>query len=696
MNVNYDRVCRLCLSSRCELLPIFPTTSSDDSEPPVLASKIKDCVSVQISENDDLPTNVCRKCMDNVNNWHIFKTICERTQNKLQSLINKESNLLEEVKIKNEPLSDEAYDDGVVIDGSYPDIENNGPSHKVQPEGPPILASLGLTPRSDKKYVDPRMDWHRVHAILDMVQEDEVIDSLQSMEECDVIHHSDHDSESESEMNTDSLEDYTDCKNGYMCKNKKILSKNPKSSSVNTIAKIKQAVNLRKRNLITTKHCPQPKSAWQLLFTDDLLELIVSSTNEKITKYSKKASDKTNVNEIRTLIGVLYYHGIMRPTHQKFSDLWNNEYGAPCVRNSMQLERFKFLLRNISFDNEDDDSIVQFDVMKRMRKLFEIFALNCRTSLDVGNLVVIDEVILPVHGPCPFRYNIKKKKLKSGLKLVLLIDPVNFYVTNLDVITDPYFGCDEIALKLVQHLAGTGRTVVMDSWFTSDSLIKKLKDEYKLSSIGAINPKDELVPPIFLSKYRSKKIFINGFLDSDTSLTSYVNHNSKVINVLTNDPNYYKKGHTSHNSVVSLYKKYQSAVEVLDVLMHYYTTMQHSNDWTLTLFFMLLNIASVNAQVIWSSENTNTVVQRRIFIRELAISLMENEKLIPSFSNIDVKRIKFSTFEHVTQFYKNRRRCKYCFRTKKIDRRTKQFCLKCGTFICKEHTVTICTVCVAP
>lgn len=28
-----------------------------------------------------------------------------------------------QVKIKNEPLSDEAYDDGVVIDGSYPESE---------------------------------------------------------------------------------------------------------------------------------------------------------------------------------------------------------------------------------------------------------------------------------------------------------------------------------------------------------------------------------------------------------------------------------------------------------------------------------------------------------------------------------------------------------------------------------------------
>ncbi|XP_068629414.1 zinc finger protein 91-like [Battus philenor] len=150
MSVSYDRVCRLCLSSRGELLPIFPTTSSDDSEPPVLASKIRDCVSVEITEDDDLPTNVCRKCCDNVNNWHIFKAVCERTQNKLQSLIKNDGSQLEEVQIKSEPLSDEAYDDGVVVDASYADLESASTSSKVQPEGPPILASLGLTPRSDK------------------------------------------------------------------------------------------------------------------------------------------------------------------------------------------------------------------------------------------------------------------------------------------------------------------------------------------------------------------------------------------------------------------------------------------------------------------------------------------------------------------------------------------------------------------
>lgn len=37
--------------------------------------------------------------MDNVNNWHIFKAVCERTQNRLLSFLNKESDQLEEVSL---------------------------------------------------------------------------------------------------------------------------------------------------------------------------------------------------------------------------------------------------------------------------------------------------------------------------------------------------------------------------------------------------------------------------------------------------------------------------------------------------------------------------------------------------------------------------------------------------------------------
>lgn len=540
------------------------------------------------------------------------------------------------------------------------------------------------------------MDWHRVHAILDMVQDNEVIDSLQTKEECDVLQQSDHDSDSEAELQTEIDDDYVDCKSGYICKNKKVISKAPKlSTSVNN-ARMKEAFKLRKRKLEVRKHCSRPKNAWQLLFTDDLLELIVASTNDNIVTNGKSFSESTSVSEIKALIGILYLHGIMRPTHQKSTDLWNSECGVPCVRNVMKYERFKFLLQNMSFDKEDGDSIIQFDIMKRMRKVFEIFAMNCRTSQEIENVAVIDEIIVPVYGPCPFRYDIDKKPLKRGIKMVLLVDSSTFYMSNLDVITDPYFGAEEITKKLVQHLAGTGRSIVMDSWFTSSSLMDNLKNEYQLYSIAALNPKSDMIPPLFLSQYRKTRTFMSGFIDDEVSLTSYVNTEGKSVNVLTNEPRYYRKGHINHTTVVSVYKKTQSAVEVVDVLMNYYTTMQHTNDWTLSLFFTLLNIASVNAQVLWCSQNSN-VSQRRLFIKDLALGLLEPEEeriLISPVKDLEDKKNKFSLERSSAQpYYKNRRRCRICMKTTKRDRRTRQFCVKCGTFICKEHAVSICTLC---
>lgn len=542
------------------------------------------------------------------------------------------------------------------------------------------------------------MDWHRVCAILDMVQDNEVVDSLQSKEECDVLQYSDHDSDTEAELQPEIEDDYVDCKNGYACKNNKIISKNPKlSPSMNNI-RIREAQQLRKRKLDYPKqHCPRPKNAWQLLFTDDLLELIVNSTNEYIVRNGKSESIATNVSEIKTLIGILYLHGIMRPTHDKFTDLWGGDLGLPCVRNSMKYERFKFLLQNLSFDQEGGDSIIQFDIMKRMRKVFEIFAMNCRTAHGIGNIAVIDEVIIPVYGPCPFRYDIDKKPLKSGIKMILLVDTSTFYISNLDIITDPYFGAEEMTKKLVQHLAGTGISIVMDSWFTSLTLMEQLRNEYQLFTIAALNPANDWIPPLFLSQYRKCRTFMSGFLDHDISLTSYVNSDLKAINIITNEPRFYRKGHVNQTTVVSVYKKNQSAVEVIDVVMNYYTTMQHTNDWTLSLFFTLLNIASVNAQVLWSSQNTN-VAQRRTFLKDLALSLLVPEEQPPISTNnlrdVCEKGENLSLLQEIVHpYYKNRRRCRICVKTTKRDRRTKQFCLKCGQPICKEHSVNICTVC---
>lgn len=552
--------------------------------------------------------------------------------------------------------------------------------------------------------VDPRMDWHRVHAILDMVQDDDAIDTLQTYEECDVLQKSEHGSDTEIDLQSDIDDEFADCKTGYRAKDKTVLSKDPKAFRSNVNAKIKNNAELQFKKFKggEIKHLAQPYDAWHHLFSDDILELIVESTNAVITKKGQENPSETTVEEIKAFFGILYLHGIMRPVYQRRSDLWSEKIGISGIKNTMKLERFNFLLSNLRFECEDDDDgMSQFDTMKRMRKLFEIFAMNCRTLHDIGNVAVVDEVIVPVYGPCPFRYHIDKKQLKSGIKLVLLVDPDNFFICNLDVIIDPYFGPDEIVKKLVQHLAGRGKTIVMDSWYTSLGLIESLKKEYQLYSIAALNSDSEIIPPIFLSKLRHRGVFMTGFLDSESCLSSVVNSESKSVNILTNNPKYYKKSHVNHATSVSAYKKNQSAVEVVDVLMHYYTTMQYSNDWTMSILFTLLNIASVNAQVLWSEQSRSTnLIQRRVFIRELAFGLIaesyrrvdQSTKAVDSSLEPKYCLVERSLLHCADEG--SRKRCNICaIYYKRRNRKTKFRCLKCRQYMCKEHAGSVCLMC---
>lgn len=529
------------------------------------------------------------------------------------------------------------------------------------------------------------MDWQRVHAILDMVQDDEMIDCLQNTEESDVLHHSEHDSDSEADLVSDAEDNFSDSKNEYVSKNKKIISTNPKIAPILTLTKFKEAMKRRKPI--------QTLSAWQMLFTDDLLNVIVNSTNENISQ-NENNNPATTLTEIKTLIGTLYLHGIMRPTHPKCADLWHNEYGIVCIKDAMEYERFQFLLKNLSFYNKTEE-VLEFDIMKRIRKFFEMFTMNCRTAFDVGNVVVIDEVVLPIHGPCPFRYDIKNKTIQTGIKMVLLVDASNMYVSNMDVITEPYFGADYIVKKLVQHLSGSGKIIIMDSWYTSIPLIEKLKNEDHLFSIAALKPTDEVIPLPFLSKSRKMKSLMTGFMENGITISSYINAESKAVNVLTNDPRYYRKVASYHASAVATYKKNQSIIEVVDILMHYYTTMQNTNDWTLSLFFTLLNIASLNAQVIWL-QSTTGVVHRRFFMKDLAIGLLSHEQnrhsLLTNVVTRPLKKQRVSDTQCLIPMSTNRRKCTRCWQNR-IDRRTRQNCQKCGVPTCKEHAVLICLLC---
>ncbi|XP_017882494.1 zinc finger protein 845-like [Ceratina calcarata] len=116
---NMENVCRLCLSADEPKSSVFGGQGS----PLSLASKIQDCLSIQISTTDRLSTQICANCVKTVDQWHRYKEACFRSQDKLNQWLEKHSKpppMI--VTIKDEPVD-------VDFDGDVVDVLSESTNH---------------------------------------------------------------------------------------------------------------------------------------------------------------------------------------------------------------------------------------------------------------------------------------------------------------------------------------------------------------------------------------------------------------------------------------------------------------------------------------------------------------------------------------------------------------------------------------
>ncbi|KAJ8919014.1 hypothetical protein NQ315_016919, partial [Exocentrus adspersus] len=68
--------CRLCLGEEKELISV---TENND-----LLLRIKNCVTIEISKTDTLPTTVCSECLRKVDDWYDFRQMCINSNKQLK------------------------------------------------------------------------------------------------------------------------------------------------------------------------------------------------------------------------------------------------------------------------------------------------------------------------------------------------------------------------------------------------------------------------------------------------------------------------------------------------------------------------------------------------------------------------------------------------------------------------------------
>lgn len=455
--------------------------------------------------------------------------------------------------------------------------------------------------------------------------------------------------------------------------------------------------------------------AWKLFFSDEIMQHITNCTNMYLKKMRENYTRErdcpdTTPQEITAVIGLLYMAGVKKSSHLNVQELWADDGTSPeCFRAVMSSRRFYTLLEALRFDNMHDRvERKRVDNLAPIRQVFDEFVTKCLNYYQVGEYSTIDEMLPAFRGRCKFRQYIANKPSKYGLKIYALVDSRMFYVSNLEIYPGkqpegPYRfdnRADSVVKRLAEPVLNTGRNITMDNYFTSIPLALELLEQ-KTTVVGTLRKNKKEIPPIFIdTKERPVCSSMFAFLKTGV-LVSYVpkkNKNVLLFSTMHSDDRIDEDTLDKHKpEIITFYNRTKGGVDVVDELISQYSVSRISCRWPLTIFFCILNIGGINSQIIYTA-NTEHKVERRIFLKDLALQLMKPHAQtrlsvpnLPVNLRTSVQKLVGTEEQAKEHTYSETGLCSLCPRRK--NRKTKKLCCKCSKYLCNEHSKSICEKC---
>lgn len=448
----------------------------------------------------------------------------------------------------------------------------------------------------------------------------------------DCVRERDGDSNSEQEASSSEEEEINEYE--YIGKDK--ISKWTRNKPTSTVRRRNHNILLQLPGVLgEARNAVTAYDSWKCIMSEDIIEIIVKYTNKYIEKVKDKFqrerdSRTTDVIEMKAVIGLLYLAGVLRSNRQSLEELWDEDgFGVERFRLTMNLKRFKFLIRCIRFDDIDTRQARKlYDKLAAVREMITIFVKNCQKYYSLGTHVTVDEKLEGFRGRCSFRQYIPSKPNKYGIKVYALVDAKMYYTYNLEIYAGkqpvgPYETSNkpkDVVARLAEPIFYTGRNITCDNWFCSIELCQFLREK-KLSLLGTMRKNKPQLPPEFVNtKSRSEKSNLFCF-SKDCSLVSYVPRKGKnviIISSLHYDDNVDEE--TGKAEQILDYNATKSGVDVVDKLCATYNVARNIRRWPMVIFFSLLNVAGINSEIIYLG-NKNTIKGRRFYLKALANEL---------------------------------------------------------------------------
>lgn len=480
-------------------------------------------------------------------------------------------------------------------------------------------------------------------------------------------------------------------------------------------------------------------SALELFITKHIARTIVKWSNEEGLRVFGDDWIPIDDDEFHAYLGLLYLAGVYRSNGESTEELWHPVDGRKIFRAVMSLKRFKALCRILRFDDKTARQTGlgrnRRDRLSPIRDIFESWVVTLSQSFIPYENVTVDEQLVGFRGHCPFRQYIKSKPAKYGIKVWALCDSSTSYALNMQVYTGKRDGeppeknqGERVVRDMIEVIAGSGRNVTMDNFFTSVTLARQLLTK-KLSLVGTLRKNKGEIPVQFLPKRdRDVNETLFGHQQSLT-LVSYVPKRGRSVILLSS---MHKDAQISNREdkkpqIILDYNHAKGGVDTLDQMVGTYSTKRKTRRWPLVLFFNIMDVSAVNAFIIWShlnpEWNSNKSHRRRLFLKQLGKDLVRQHmmsRLSVSGLSLSLKKAieeciqenddstddaQDDAVENTEEVHKHghdaaysdaprkrkQGRCVLCDRSK--DKKARTSCHKCGCFACADHIIALCTRC---
>ena len=188
-----------------------------------------------------------------------------------------------------------------------------------------------------------------------------------------------------------------------------------------------------KLHTVASSEIYSPKDAFQVFFSDNIIEEILLRTNFQ----GRRAATQWNAiqkEEFLAFVGILLLAGVEKNWDLDPRQLFLNPKQNPTYKAAFGVNRFENIGRHLRFDDKRTRAErLKQDKLAAFNYIWGLFIQNCKTKFSLGAYTTVDKQLVPFRGQCPFTIYMPSKPAKYGIKIFWLCDASLPYALNAKI-----------------------------------------------------------------------------------------------------------------------------------------------------------------------------------------------------------------------------------------------------------------------